>query len=145
MILAGMLLLGITAQKPEHIHLLPHVSKLIPPIYPLLAKAAHDSRTIVVESRENGTKVVILKMATNNKYFEKSIKDAISEWTVSKLNPGSGATFDLTFEFRMTDEVGKDGLCEIYMNEDRIVVWGLARYTDTETLPMSTTPSGASR
>lgn len=112
--------------------------RLVLPIYPKLAKAAHDSRVVTarIKISEDGLKVVEIK--GGNKYFDEAIRNAVSAWSFTSSRSFAAGEFTVAFDFRLSEDSTKDGLCEVDIDDGKIVVWGLMRFTDIEQLPVAT-------
>lgn len=112
--------------------------RLVLPIYPKLAKVAHDSRMVTarIKISEDGLKVVEIK--GGNTYFDESIRHAVSAWSFSSSRSFAAGEFTVAFDFRLSEDSTKDGLYEIDIDGGKIVIWGLMRYADREQLPIAT-------
>lgn len=112
--------------------------RLVLPIYPKLAKIAHDARVVTarVKVTEDGLKVIEIK--GGNKYYDEAIRTAVASWDISSNRPFVSNDFSIAFDFRLSEDVRMDGLYEVDIDGGKIVVWGLMRYTDTEQLPIAT-------
>lgn len=129
-------LLGIfDAQAPT---LLLSTKHLVLPVYPKLVKIAHDSRIISVKVKIHGNNLNILEIKGGNKYYDEAIRVAIAQWTLSPARSLPEGEASIVFDFRMTDDPQKDGVYELDMDDSKIIIWGLKRYTDTEKLPLPT-------
>ena len=111
--------------------------RVVLPIYPKLAKLAHDSRTVSVKIKSSGGALAIVDVKGGNRYFDEAIRSAVSAWTVSPARQIPDEDFVIVFDFRMTEDSKKDGLGEIDIDDGKIIVWGLVHFTDTEQLPVA--------
>jgi hypothetical protein len=136
MLVPSLFFLALGLNPHQYPALLSKASRLVLPVYPRLAKSAHDSRRVIASIRINGGKIEIIEIHGGNKYFDESVRIAISKWIIPSCIENEIIEFAVTFEYAMTDSKDMDGVCELFPMENRIVIWALKRYTDTEKLPI---------
>lgn len=112
--------------------------RLVLPLYPKLAKIAHDARVVSARIKVADGGLQVVEITGGNKYYVEAIRTAVSAWSVSPNRPFTICDFTVAFDFRLTEDSTKDGLCEVDIDDGKIVIWGLMRYTDIEQMPIAT-------
>ncbi|WP_243322292.1 hypothetical protein [Geothrix sp. SG200] len=121
-----------TSPKPLVTEPLPLISlkRIVSPVYPKLARIAHDSRQVTAKLVVRENKLAVVEMKGGNKYFDHSILTAISNWLLSPQRPMPSGEFTVVFDFRLSEEATDEGRSEVDFDTSTIVVWGRMLYVD---------------
>lgn len=138
MLTVGLFCAMLAASNPLAPPPLSCAKRLVLPVYPRLAKIAHDARQVSARIKVTDGCLRVVEIKGGNKYFDEAIRVAVSAWAVSSDRSFPASDFTVTFDFRLSEDAAKEGECEIDIDEGKIVIWGLMRFTDTEQLPVAT-------
>ena len=114
------------------------IRQLVSPVYPKVEKIAHDARVVSAKIKITNGLIQIIEIRGGNKYYDESIRAAVANWCVCNKQVLPNSDFQVVFDFRLTEDAAKDGLCEVDLDQGKIIVWGLMRFTDLEHLPIAT-------
>jgi len=106
------------------------LKRVVTPIYPKLARIAHDSRQVTARLKVRENKVTVVELKGGNKYFDQSVLTAISNWLLSHQRPISTSEFTVVFDFRLSEDAADEGRTEIDLDTSTVVVWGKMLYLD---------------
>ena len=125
MLIFGLLCALLVASNPQVPPPLSCAKRLVLPVYPKLAKIAHDARVVSarIKVADGGLQVVEIK--GGNKYFDEAIRTAVSAWAASPNRSFPANDFTVTFDFRLSEDAAKEGLCEVDIDGGKITIWGL--------------------
>ena len=121
-----------SSSKPLSNAALPIVGlkRVVSPVYPKLARLAHDSRQVTAKLVVRENKLVVVEMKGGNKYFDHSILTAVSNWLLSSQRPMPSGEFIIVFDFRLSEDAADEGRSEVDFDTSTIVVWGKMLYVD---------------
>ena len=130
--IGGVAAYGQASPKPSSNDSLPLVSlkRVVTPIYPKLARLAHDSRQVIAKLKIRENKVSVVELKGSNKYFDQSILTAVSNWLPSPQRPMPVGEFTVVFDFRLSEDAADEGRSEIDFETSMVVVWGKMLYID---------------
>jgi hypothetical protein len=123
---------GQASPKPMTNDSMPLVSlkRIVTPIYPKLARLAHDSRQVTARLKIRENKVAVVELKGGNKYFDYSVHTAITNWLLSPHRPLPTGKFTVVFDFRLSEDAADEGRSEIDLDTSTVVVWGKILYVD---------------
>jgi len=106
------------------------LKRVVTPVYPKLARLAHDSRQVTARLKIREDKIAVVELKGGNKYFDQSVLTAISNWLLSPQRPMPTGEFIVVFDFRLSEDAADEGRSEIDFDTSTVVVWGKMLYVD---------------
>jgi len=116
------------------------LKRIVFPVYPKLARIAHDARIVTASLKYSDSKLRILKISGGNKYFDAAIHTALSNWQISSTRPFPATEFLITFDFRISATEAAGLVNEIDLDTSTLTIWSEIKFTETEQLPVATNP-----
>jgi len=115
LVIASVVGYGQASLKPSATDSLPLVNlkRVVTPIYPKLARIAHDSRLVTARLKIRENKVRVVELKGGNKFFDQAILTATSNWLLSPQRPTPADEFIVVFDFRLSEDAADEGRSEL--------------------------------